>query len=514
MTCKDSYVMRSCLLVLSLVLMMSLTACSNDDKDIHNVSVSSPAVAADSDDESPLQLVWLTVDYWAEDKMTGERLKAANARIRELGYDFEVSFQGISDETYETYQKGIEEVKKNKQGDLMWTGLGDGDAPEKEGTYYRQIQLGNLKPLDKWMKTDLGRTLKDQYSPLEWKRVTYKNHIYGVRNMKEQGVFTCLILTGDQINSSGLNGKTDLSVRELYQWLEEYRKNPEHKFYLDWNYMNDYNTSFSELGYIKLCDGIYMTPEGTVENVWENEDICQLWMCFTNMKKAGQLVCDDSDGLDQTYQGKYTAALINMTGENMDGSYLYQPDGAKVPVESHTVAVPFLNKIENDVHGVTSWSEYPDEAMQLLTLVNTDKELANLLYFGLEGKDYQLKDGVAYTEKFPDTYCPANPKITYFNQYEANGSGEKEAYYKKVNERYQLSPADGFVPNLKKAGARDELLKEVESFYKTLLEGNDDPKKSIQKFQKKLKNQKYESVLKKVQRQYDNWKKRRAKSEG
>lgn len=132
----------------------------------------------------------------------------------------------------------------------------------------------------------------------------------------------------------------------------------------------------------------------------------------------------------------------------------------------------------------------------------------------MEGKDYQLKDGVAYTEKFPDTYCPANPKITYFNQYEANGSGEKEAYYKKVNERYQLSPADGFVPNLKKAGARDELLKEVESFYKTLLEGNDDPKKSIQKFQKKLKNQKYESVLKNVQRQYDNWKKRRAKSEG
>jgi putative aldouronate transport system substrate-binding protein len=197
----------------------------------------------------------------------------------------------------------------------------------------------------------------------------------------------------------------------------------------------------------------------------------------------------------------------------MDGSYLYQPDGTKVSVQSYMVAIPYLNRIENDVHGVTSWSRHPEEAMQLLSLVNTDEELANLLYFGEEGRDYQLKDGKAYPETHTDTYCPANPKITHFSLYEAKGTEKKETYYKKVNEKYKISPADGFVPDLKKAGAGDKLLNRVETFYKTLLEGEDDPEEMIRKFQKKLKKQNYENILKSIQCQYDKWKKRGGKNE-
>lgn len=496
-------------LALSVITVLLTTACSS--KDVGEQSTVSPSAAADSRQESPLQLIWLTVDYWVEDSMTESRLAAVNQRIHELGYDFEVVFEGISDETYDTYQNGITRAKKNEWGDLMWTGLGNENDPNGEGSYYRQIRLGNLLPLDDWLQTDMGDKLKEKYSPLEWKRITYKNQIYGVRNIKEQGIFTSLILTGDQMQeeSSILKGKTDITVTELCQWLEDYRKDPEHKFYLDWRYVDDeYNVSFAEVGYIKLCDGIYMTPEGKMENVWENEDVCRLWTGLSKMEQAGQLECDDSDSLGQVRQGEYPAAFINVTSENMDGSYLYQEDGSKVQVESHAVTAPYLNHIENDVHGVTSWSQHPEEAMQLLTLVNTDQKLANLLYFGREGIDYQIKDGKVTSENHTDTYCPSNPKLTSFSLYEAE-SENKEAYYKKANERYQFSPADGFVPNLKQAGADHNVLQRVELFYKDLLEGNGEPEKMIRDFQKELRSKKYGKVLEKIQKQYNKWKKRK-----
>ena len=57
----------------------------------------------------------------------------------------------------------------------------------------------------------------------------------------------------------------------------------------------------------------------------------------------------------------------------------------------------------------------------LLMLVNTDKELANLICFGEEGKDYSLKNGKVVGEKHVSNYCPAKLANTKFSIYEANG---------------------------------------------------------------------------------------------
>lgn len=482
-----------------------MTACT--EKTLNSESISSPAVVSDSQKENPIQLVWLTEETWAED-IKGERLAAVNKRIQELGYDFEVVFEGISTDTYDVYQKGLSKFKKKNRGDLMWTGLGDGDDLTKEGTYYRQIQLGNLRSLDEWLNTDKGKELKRKYNSYIWDRIEYENKIYGVHNEKETGIFISLVLAGEQLSiANNILGKEEnISLLQLCEWLEEYAKDSANKFFLEWNYAGEYYESFQRIGYTKICEGIYMNSKGEIENVWENEEVCRFWNCLAKMKRNDQLLYDDSDALAEVRQGNYPAAFISISGEIMDDDYLYQEDGSKVAVKNYTVAIPYLNKMENNVHGVTSWSKYPEEAMMLLTLVNTDAVLANLLYFGQENVDYTLVEGKVYPERHTGTHCPANPKITHFSLYEANGENKKEEYYWEVNEKYEISPVIGFVPDLKKAGVDTKVLVQVENFYEKLLEGTDEPEEMIKKFRKELKKNNYPEALKRIQKQYEKWK--------
>ena len=108
----------------------------------------------------------------SRDSFAGSGKKAINERIHELGYNYNLSFYGLNAESYESYQNGIDKAKKQGIGDLMWTGYGDGDHPEKDGTYIRQIKQGNLLSLSKWLKSENGKKLKKEYGKNVWKRIT------------------------------------------------------------------------------------------------------------------------------------------------------------------------------------------------------------------------------------------------------------------------------------------------------------------------------------------------------
>ena len=128
------------------------------------------------------------------ENVSESRKKAINERIHELGYNYNLSFYGLNAESYESYQNGIDKAKKQGIGDLMWTGYGDGDHPEKDGTYIRQIKQGNLLSLSKWLKSENGKKLKKEYGKNVWKRITYKGKIYGFYNEEEQADSTYLLI--------------------------------------------------------------------------------------------------------------------------------------------------------------------------------------------------------------------------------------------------------------------------------------------------------------------------------
>ena len=126
-----------------------------------------------------------------------------------------------------------------------------------------------------------------------------------------------------------------------------------------------------------------MSDKGIIQNIWENKDVREFWISMAQLKREGLLSCDKNEDYSEALSGNFMAKEI------MDGNYLYLEDGGKIPVYSRKLSSRYIDKMENAVHGIASWTKHPKESKNLLMLVNTDKELANLICFGEEGKEWK-----------------------------------------------------------------------------------------------------------------------------
>ena len=87
---------------------------------------------------------------------------------------------------------------------------------------------------------------------------------------------------------------------------------------------------------------------------------------------------------------KKAAAVVNMYKPGMEGEQLA---GGKDNISIRIGDIALGNGAGTTaMTGVGKWSENPQKAIELIELVNTDKELFNILAFGIEGKHY-IKTG-------------------------------------------------------------------------------------------------------------------------
>ena len=93
--------------------------------------------------------------------------------------------------------------------------------------------------------------------------------------------------------------------------------------------------------------------------------------------------------------------------------------------------------------GIASWSENNKNAEDFLLKLFTDKDIANLIQYGIEGKDYQLDENnhvKVITDKLGLKifgYQYTNPKITYSSIYEEDDKIEySNWFYSKYGEDF------------------------------------------------------------------------------
>lgn len=156
---------------------------------------------------------------------------------------------------------------------------------------------------------------------------------------------------------------------------------------------------------------------------------------------------------------------------------------------------------------ISANSKHPELAMKLIHLVNTDKELMNLLSFGIEGQDY-TKVGENRIEKTPGTYEVSNWMLgNVFNSYLLPGQPDDLwEQTKEINETAEMDPLLTF--SFDRTNVENEMarLVAIEKEFQPILDnGLDDTEKTLSLRQEKMKAAGFDKVLAEVQRQIDEW---------
>lgn len=164
---------------------------------------------------------------------------------------------------------------------------------------------------------------------------------------------------------------------------------------------------------------------------------------------------------------------------------------------------------------IAQQSENPERAMMLLNLMYTNKDIANLLTWGIEGKHYvkasdtqaDYPDGknassVGYNLKFQD-WVMGNPTLSYLSMSNDPNQNEKGKEFKA---RSIHSKALGFTFDEEPVKNEGVALKNVIDQYAAILDtGTVDPEKKLKEFNDKLKAAGIDKYIAEKQKQLDAW---------
>ncbi len=164
---------------------------------------------------------------------------------------------------------------------------------------------------------------------------------------------------------------------------------------------------------------------------------------------------------------------------------------------------------QSTMNAISSTSSHPDEAMKFLGIINTDKELFNLLMFGFEGKHYEklsenqikIKDDSKYKMGI-SAWAFGNQFNAFYTEGQQVGSWEETD---RINREAEQSLLLGFSPNVDTIKNELTAIENVVSEYdKIYVRSN--WKDLYKEREEKLKKAGIDTVVAEVQRQIDEWK--------
>lgn len=373
-------------MLLAIGLVFSVVACGNEK---NRKTIPTEPVKDKFTDK--IQLNWVLDEAYY--KHSDSKIFAyLNQLLDEKGYDFIINpvpakLNGAG------FIQSLKKMKdENKPTDIICTGYQLGTVTEFS-MYSEAVAQKLLYPLDSLFSEEKVKCWQEFYPEQALEMMRRDGKIYGV-------TFNHF---GDSLYSAALN-------REL---MEQYNVAPlaEYSFmgYLDklaeikekaeqnGNGIGAPDIEISaictELGYFRYRDfWLKEGKDGKIEfaNPYEDPDVIDYLIAirrFWEQWNGKNGIAESSLSGSEGESGYYRMLPPTMSYGNQS---LYYPAYTYEPERNI-----WIYRIEDDDIGIASWSEHPQEAFEFLTLLATDSDVANLLYYGVYGVAYELVDGCA-----------------------------------------------------------------------------------------------------------------------
>lgn len=489
------------LLVLILLTFTLFSACSDKkDEEINltNESTTELKICYITFSEIPKDLDLVTNEI---NKITKEKINAT------------VKFEPIISSEYA--QQINLKLNSNENLDLFITGTLSGIF-----NYLSQASKGQLYPLDGLIKNN-G---KEVYSALgeEYLNATkVRGKIYGLPTLKDMASGRGINIKKDLIDKYNIdmkNIKNLNDIEELMKLMKE--KNPEQYFSATGNTSIVDNLGVSTFG-DNLGDGLGVlmnTNDLRVVDYYETEEYKVLLKTIRRWYVSGYIYPDivtnkESDALLMQMNKLYgsTSNVNPMT------QYLQTRNvGSQTVIAEISPAIASTSTVTNFMWAIPSHSKNAEKAMEFLNLMYTDKDIINLLDYGIEGKHYEKVDGfeniinLIPNENDAESGYRLNQEFMFGNEFLAHVlNGNPPDIWGQIdnfNKNAIKSKALGFMFDATPVKTEYAAVSEVVSQYKLALEnGAVDPDKVLPDFISKLKTAGIDKIVEEKQRQLDKW---------
>jgi ABC-type glycerol-3-phosphate transport system substrate-binding protein len=363
---------------------------------------------------------------------------------------------------------------------------------------------------------------------MDWLAATSKDgRIYGFPTYKPIALTPMIIYRQDIVDEMGLDMSKVNSVADLTPILEQVQA-----AYPDMTPLAAVNTG--NIGLITTVQRVdyltdnYFSPKGvllnndpTVVDFYASEQFADITGLARTWYNKGLVMKDAATTTS-------TAAELMSSGNYFGyvAAYSYPEEDAAASLEATTggydlgakmIGSAFLDttSINALTWMVSSTTDVPDSALKFLNLTFTDEEIANLLIYGLEGRDYVKNDDgtVSYPEGQDSTTVPYTAQLScgtlgnFFIMYPMEGTNvESLAWELEQNKNAELSVAMGFVFDSSDVATEYIAVTNViEQYLPGLITGSVDPTTETPVFLQRLEEAGLGTIIAEKQSQLDAW---------
>lgn len=473
---------------------------------------------SEEDSSNEEKIVWYISQYSVAPQISSESMQSNtaldckiydefNKKLKEKGFEKSVEFRTIvyepnaleDSDTY--FYKMLEELKEMEAKVDIFPYMG----------YRGELAYDFSKELS---ESESGKLLYKQIPEKIWNVLSENGAQYYIYNNNVQTLARCAGYEWNKelVEKYGLKEedlkKSPEQLMDLFEKEKQAGSVCSYPIYDWYNQLYMYgNYDYLGGGELELLFVASTDPENpSVQNIYENEDYISAFELLHTSQEKG-----------------YSSKDGKSTGEELVRNILYgMPEREdRLAEQNDTIRVarsqPYFSiNLPYRTQCIASWSEQKEDVLELLALVMSDSELSNILNYGIEGENYEVKDGVVTAldlvgekmlQRAGSLDSIGNTAITL--PMELEPANKKECYEKYV-ESIEAYPAIGFIPDYSSVKEQYEACREIigsqHDIKGTLFNGTaGNVEEELSKINTQLKEAGIENVLAELNRQLQEY---------
>ena len=379
--------------------------------------------------------------------------------------------------------------------DILFTNL---------NTYTNDVATGAFLDITDLLEStpDLKASIPDDY----WDAMRVNGQIYGVPAMKDSSITQYLVMADDAFEQYAPDYDpttfTDLTDPELQAITDG---SGTAAFPLSSSAATYLTYQYDTLGAGIIGMGVkYNDTTGTVVSIFEQPEITEYLELLRSWYNSGIINSDAATAAeDQSYKAASIAQGWSGAAETTWGPNM----GTTVSVAQWGPTIISNDSVRGSISCISNNCQYPEKALQLLEIVNTDTYVRDLFYYGVQGENWDYTDDTkqwvhknnadwsmaGYTQ---GSFFTVTPDDTYdFNQYDE---------VEQLNAAAEPSVLLGFSMDIEPV--RDQVQNCIticEKYKSELLTGTREPSELVPQMMSELEGAGFADVMAEAQSQVD-----------